>query len=441
MVRRAVLHIGMDGTGTSSIQRSLHRDRVHLQENGVRLLEAGRPADDVAKTVVNWRRDQDSTWDTMAEELRALKDFDGTIVLSNELLWLQQPRVLFRLRSLLGDRSVVSVVYLREQADYMQWRVLQNQKKLEKAFDFRDSEAFGRFARGRRLDYFEMCRRFESVFGSGSVVGRIYDRSKLTGNDVVSDFYEQLGVPLPEPSPGWPSANPSMNADFADLIRERRAELVKQHPIADLIDVALRLSHEGLGERYFLPEQDVDQIRSSFSTSNQRLAARYLLDGAEIPNHAACSSGAAADLDHLQEQLLDAARTAPKLGKGWSGNPANAPRLFNKGWRLEPSEDGESVKALVSESDVNLRFRTSFQRETRLGPSGFQLFVRTDGDQPFEADVSVNEEHVGTHVFPGDPIAIRPPGATHRVTEVAIRSSDHESLPAVVGLDLEDAMH
>ena len=75
MVRRAILHIGMDGTGTSSIQRCLHRDRMHLQENGIRLLESGRPADDVAKTVVNWRRDQDATWDTMAEELRALNDF------------------------------------------------------------------------------------------------------------------------------------------------------------------------------------------------------------------------------------------------------------------------------------------------------------------------------------------------------------------------------
>lgn len=430
----------MDGTGTSSIQRSLHRDRAHLQENGIRLLEASRPADDVAKTVVNWRRDQDATWDAVAEELRALKDFEGTIVLSNELLWLQQPRVLFRLRSLLADRSVVAVAYLREQADYMQWRVLQNQKKLEKAFDFRNPDAFGRFARGRRLDYFEMCRRFESVFGSGSVVGRIYDRSKLAGNDVVSDFYEQLGVPLPDHSLGWPSANPSLNADFADLIRERRADLAKQHPIADLIDVALRLSSEGVGERYFLSDNDVDQIRSGFATSNQRLASRYLADGAEIPQHPTCWSGVAADLDRLEEQLLDAARAAPKLGKGWSGNPANAPRLFNKGWKLEPSADGESVRALLSDSEGTLRFRTSFQREARLGPAGFQLVVRTDGDLPFEADISVNEEPLGTHTFPTSPIAIRPIDSDSRITEVAIRAHDPESLPAVVALDLEDAV-
>lgn len=168
-MRRAILHVGTQKTGSTSIQSALSSDSGGLEREGIRALTAGRPESDIAKQAIPWRQSDHPGWAMMATELAALDEHVRTVVISSENLWNERPSVLSQLRALFDDFAVEVVMYVRHQADYLQSMALQHQKDALKVFDFGDENAFALFARQRDPNYLEASQRWEQVFGPGVV--------------------------------------------------------------------------------------------------------------------------------------------------------------------------------------------------------------------------------------------------------------------------------
>lgn len=216
MIRRAFLHIGLEKTGTTSIQLTLRDNAARLEANGV-LFDQHFTAK-VRKSVGNsmglvgaaleadkrqmFLRGRDDAWDMPcdfasypADQIRARKDI-STLIFSSEQLssWLVMPKEVKRLREFLLSvaETVTVVVYLRRQ-DRLAQSLINETVKGGGVFNYRRIDRLLNLD-GRKLHFVEMLRVYRDVFGANNVVLRHFARDALTDGDVVTDFQHLVGL-------------------------------------------------------------------------------------------------------------------------------------------------------------------------------------------------------------------------------------------------------
>jgi hypothetical protein len=395
--RRFVLHVGADKTGTTSIQFALERNVELLRRNGFHVLRSNRVRDDSGKHRLAWRR---------ADEAAQLARADVSVIMSNETLWAQPDAVFERLAGAFPDHRPHVVLYVREQAEYLQSLALQHQKNVERAFDLADMDAFDALFERRRdhLDFERTCARYEQVLGPGTVSARLFERSSLVGGDAVLDFFDTIGLGSELDRVARPGeTNRSLTVELAQLLQRHGDDLPDGVRFGELQDVACRLSANGLGSKYFLGRDRVDEIRSSYRESNQRFTTRWLANADRLPERDVWRTHEA-PLDEIERALLHVASTIPSLGdRGWHGDRRTADRIFALGWRLD-REPGRT-RAEFSDSVGTIRFRTMFRHRHRFD-THVRLQVATDADQPLEVEVTANGVALGRRTLPSDEIAV-----------------------------------
>ena len=192
---KATLHIGAPKTGTSALQSFLSRNRELLPfpyppgrgDGGQR---QGRVSTGNAVDIAHALRD--------GEMERATEQLIDGGVFSSELLW-TAPR-LKTLCSFLETFDATVIFYARPQieqcpAGYMQ-RVTNN------GFTGTFEEWFDKA--NVRLLY---ARRYKMLSDVSRVIVRRYDRATLVGGDIVDDFFDAIGVPVPEGAHRFPPIN------------------------------------------------------------------------------------------------------------------------------------------------------------------------------------------------------------------------------------------
>lgn len=442
-----VVHVGTEVTGAAVLQRWIARNEALLVHHGLRPATAARPASGAAKLVVPWKDPGALAWHLLAEEVAA-HPTQG-FVLSNENLWRQSQEVLLRLRTALTGRRVRIVLYVREQAEYLQAVTLEHQRNLDKAFDLGNGDAVARFTRPRRPAYHDVCRRFEAVFGDGSVTARSADPSALVGGHLITDFCSLVGVEPPAPD-RLPREEPVLTPVLATALRTRRKDLKPVGPPPDQLDLALRLSAAGVGRPWFLPERNVVSMRMGYRGQNARFAAAYLSNAEDLPGRPAYAPApdGAEDVDAAVEAMLRHARIGARIGRsGWGGGPGVASRLFADGWELVPSdqpvESGSGaeparVVAVPCPGVATIRFRLPLERLVDRTPT--LLDLRTVADEPLVARCSVNGSDAGILHFPHDRIRI-PVDELDVVglVEIALHPVGDEPLAPVAAVRLIDA--
>lgn len=227
---RAIVHAGMPKTGTSAIQESYARTRVdglhYLSWRGSNhtglfvLLFDSRPESfpgfrASGATAESLARDR-AEWQARLEaELSARPAPD--ILISGEGICGAGPATLARFRDWLGRfcDEIRVICYLRPPLSHMQ-----------SAFQQMLKSAGGPVPAlpGRWPDYARRIARLDAAFGRENVTLRLFDRAALDNGDVVADFGNLIGHPLPPDAIRRVNESLSLEAVAALWVLRRRGQ-------------------------------------------------------------------------------------------------------------------------------------------------------------------------------------------------------------------------
>lgn len=240
-MKKIILHIGTEKTGTTSIQRALAHERDNLAARGILFphLFGSENHMEIAVYAMDseindeLRQIELAKADCGLDEYRtrltaqlqseiAAGDFD-TLLLSNEHCHsrLHRPGSLERLKAFLDPISpdIEIVVYLRRQ-DKLAVSAHSTRVKLGGQGDMLPVIKEGGYR--PYFDYDGLLRRYENVFGRDAITVRLFEPDLLVGRDVVTDFFHitDLGIPVPSLA----KANKSLSAKQS-LFLERFNEI------------------------------------------------------------------------------------------------------------------------------------------------------------------------------------------------------------------------
>lgn len=331
----AVLHIGTEKTGSTSIQHALAHGGQALAESAVLyprhwgrishhrlvLLALDPEREETRREMlrIGGTKGRERERLLFEKHERELQGFHrdhpaGTVVYSSEHLQsrLHASEELERVRALLAPHheSIRVVVYLRRQ-DRLALSAYSS--RLRNGHD----SAF-RFPPGadkpRYFDFLRLVELWSEVFGGENVTVRVFERERLHGGDVVSDFLELIGV---DPEALGPAARATQENERLDA--EAQALLLGFNRGFGRVAASETTRHAAL-RRAFLrwlaeadtdsapyrpPRREAEAFYERFRDDNRVLADRWL-DGAgfdesfdDYPETVADSAGAVAAVERI----------------------------------------------------------------------------------------------------------------------------------------------
>ncbi len=234
---KVILHIGVEKTGTTSIQRALWQSRTELADRGILVpkllgyanhtevvVAARDPSkqDELSTQILKNRTHDELSHDISRALQRELKraSFDRLIISTEHChSRIRTADELKRLVNILGvsTSDVQVVVYLRRQDQL--W-VSANSTGIKSGnggsemltMPAQDSPYF---------DYLRLLSLYKSVFGEGQVIVRLFEPALLHEADIVADFFHCLD--LGAPPPNSPSLNKKLSAKEALLLLKLNA--------------------------------------------------------------------------------------------------------------------------------------------------------------------------------------------------------------------------
>jgi len=242
-MKRAILHIGTEKTGTTSIQKFLYDNRIKLGANGMLFpASAGYISNQSLVVYAKQSPEPDLAPPSLdvndAAELSAWKEKfslehcaevlafqgrhqDSTLIYSAEHLQSRLTKVseikrLARLLRPLFDVIDV-VVYLRRQDLYaFSAHSTSVRGGKQENFSFETINAQGPY-----YNYRLLLENWSEVFGAKAIQVRVFEKARLIGNDVVSDFQSVAGIDtlnleLTRPD----SVNEALSATALCILRE-----------------------------------------------------------------------------------------------------------------------------------------------------------------------------------------------------------------------------
>lgn len=421
---RVVIHVGTESPGSYALQRALPLDTDKLDEAGVYVPQAGRPVPHVAKMVLGWKQPNHAAWNELAAELDQVRDHD-TIAVSHESLWSEPKRALLRLRGLFERADITVVLYLRDQADYLSWRVTDAQRHASQRFDVSDKDQLEAFIRKVPLDYLSAAQQLVKVFGKDAVQIIPDSSNTRAGHDEVADFYRRLGLDGPGPEAAALLADRLLTPGLAEALRLESPD--DEHQRRALLDVALRLSAQGVGVRPVLTVQEIRRIRRRHELANGQLSERFL-GGRDIePAHPDTGLTDHRSTDELRRLLIEHAQAAPLLSDEWLQRPPARIGPFADGWQFRevtPLVAGPLVARLAGPTGT-LRFRIPYEVEHAAGGTGLELHLETEHVGTRTCDLEVDGEARGeVELDMTASVPIRPGEGELGVHEIVLRPRD-----------------
>lgn len=432
----AFIHVGTGKTGTTSIQMALHANAGPLLERGYRILRAGQFRSDSMKQRWPWNQPDDPVWAEVVAELAEARALGQHVLLSNESLWQLGDDELSRLAHLLTGFTPRVLIYLREQADYVQAMLLQRAKAGKGEIDLADERRIERWMSRRPLDYQALCDRLETIFGSGTVRARAFRADGFVGGDLLVDVLDGLGLPeLSDLYISPQTANPSVSAEFAMALTELVKVLTDRQFLA-VKDLACRLTANGLGQRFFMSAAQVQRIRASFQEANDRLAAHALSGHLPLAMKPVWREAPLGHVAEYRQMLLAHEARIPTLA--WHESSKLDPRCFSEGWLVEPVTEGGPAVARLLGSSARVDFRLHFRRRHRHREGVVELCVAPESGRSMPVRAWANGEDLGVLDLATQTLRF-PLASTDPLDEVHLvlhSEIDPALQPPIVGLSL-----
>jgi hypothetical protein len=299
---KAIIHIGTQKTGTTTIQSFLNLNRSALSSQGIRfepfmprniaqmelglaaIVRAGDILDVKGKRYaigVRGRESQAAFVDRLEARLRAgVADWpEHTFLASSEQIhaWCYNPARITALHAFLRGifDDVRYVVYYRSQEDFMLSTYSENIRRGEMlTLDEHIDDMIGKMNFNRRV------QMWSDAVGRENLTVRLFDPALMPNRDLLDDFCAQTGVnraPLQTP----PRKNESLSVEEIALYRDlnRRVPMMLRNGAANpLFFLLVRLMRRRLpqpGTRVRLSEAQRARIRARNAESNDLLRQRY----------------------------------------------------------------------------------------------------------------------------------------------------------------------
>ncbi len=275
-MKRLFLHIGRHKCGTTSIQKTLYRNREKLLESGYYYPATGiRVAahHEIAEALGG--KNPSATEEVRAELYQSLKDEARrtncrNIVISSEQFQSCNPAAV---AAFFRDFDVVPVCYLREQAAYLRSSYLQ---KVHATSYTGSIEKF--YQEGFSTDYKVFLEKWKAVFKQDFLI-RLFDRDSLTDGDAVTDFLVAiLGLTRDdiENLQLLSDENPSLSREMLAFKLEYNT---RDLPNNGTVYFGLGKLSKAYGSKYEIPLAITEAVRAQYAESNRWVEDNLLTDG------------------------------------------------------------------------------------------------------------------------------------------------------------------
>jgi hypothetical protein len=221
------IHIGVPKTGTSSIQKTMFKNRDRLLDNGINYLSVRANSGRVFASMLRDDPQPSTSRRHFAarktERLRrqVLKELSSNrsrkFVISTEMLSVLSPDAVRQLKKMLDPFADAYriIVYVRNPYDYA------NSATVQAIHGDRGLSLEDAVKDLPRPNYRKKISKYIHIFGRANVDIRIFDQSRLVGGDLISDFLAALGE-RPELKQGMAivHANASISHEAAMILSE-----------------------------------------------------------------------------------------------------------------------------------------------------------------------------------------------------------------------------
>lgn len=270
-----LIHIGVNKTGTSSLQSAFSARRTQLSEQGILYPETGLQQSahhQLSRVAKGARPASLGLSDNWADDLRAeFKDHELCVLSSENFATLRDVRPMTEICPP-GDTRVV--VYLRDYARYMTSWYQQAIHSRNISFSLED------FIDNYSADFSTIVRLWREVYGSENVEVRQYDRANLKDGDIVADFCDMIRPGLEDTFAGIKhSSNPSLTGNLLMFKRmlncfiTREESLQVASELANMADLDPTFSG-----KLAVPEETVARIRYLSREDSKAIKAETGLD-------------------------------------------------------------------------------------------------------------------------------------------------------------------
>ncbi|MCK0122115.1 hypothetical protein MWU61_16300 [Loktanella sp. F6476L] len=258
---KVILHIGTMKTGTTSIQETLSNN-----------------ADVMSRFNYTYVGPPMRTSAVLGPTIKALTDTKHDLIISDEGLWHfadSKRSDTHKLAGLLRGYDVTVLIYLRRPDSFLNSWFQQGLKSgtgAKTMSQFLDSP----FVKSG-LEFSKRIKRFETLFGAGSIKLRAYEKSQLKGGDAVLDFLHVTNLPaedfmLPQPKNKTPDTDSLLLRSLYQRDLGRSSKL-----LANLGKLNQHLSNNGYkGRRYnLLTKAELQTIITTYQPEFSRLQSEY----------------------------------------------------------------------------------------------------------------------------------------------------------------------
>lgn len=188
-----ILHVGIDKTGSTALQRFFRDNESELAQRGLLYLKKGRGGSwNHHKIFSQTNSDDYDSWSDLVTELFEAPQHTGLI--SFEGFYHFKEDQLLRIARYLSDVDVRVVIYLRRQSDMVRSGVAQRIKQGSNHLPLAayDAEQLALIAQ----DYRPVLNRFSKVFGNENIVVRRYEHSRWPENSLFLDCLSAIGIKM-----------------------------------------------------------------------------------------------------------------------------------------------------------------------------------------------------------------------------------------------------
>ena len=299
MGKKLILHIGTEKTGTTSIQHFLADNKIALEEQGIFIPQtpSGRsPNHRKLATACLTENQRDDSFDEFnIKNFPSWRD-NAFIEISNELLLSNLEthvlssehfssrlvgveaikRLYVFLKKIYSEIKVV--IYFRRQDEYA---VSLYSTYLKSGGD--SKAILPKVPLNERFDYFSMCKKWEGVFGVGSLEVRVFDRSVLNEGNVISDFCQVLGINELHTKEAARETNPSLSPLAQEVLRVHNLLANAKDEESKLRWDLISYLELNYGGRPRLPKKSfLVEWYSQYEESNTALFESYFKSGSEF---------------------------------------------------------------------------------------------------------------------------------------------------------------
>ncbi len=294
-----VLHIGLEKTGTTSIQHCFAKNRSQLKAQGVLYPACLGEISHVKLTAYALEQEKidDIRTGLGVKSPEAVPRFRknivaqlkqeivtsgcSTLLLSNENLSsrLNQEKELQRLKQLLEAScdNITVYVYLRRQSELYNASVSTAVKACSDSdFCILTLPDFNSVDFQFRYNYFNLLQRWENVFGKENIVVRRYDKDSMPDGNVVDDFIRALGLDFVCETGNY--ANKSMhneNLFFLNRLNKHLPRVARKtiNPFHQYILCAIESMKDDTESFELSMSESMDEY---FFESNNEISKKYL---------------------------------------------------------------------------------------------------------------------------------------------------------------------